>query len=492
MRNRARLLFWTLFWVALLMPSLDAEAQTAGKWNPTGWIDDLHLIKQTLITKYANLQWLTQDREVNLDSLFADTEARIRASGSDAGARAALDRLIRRIDDGHVGLDWPTAISTSGKQEGPRDATAFCSSIGYTEKRGAADVAEALAGYAPLAGWPQFPTGTISVAGHRVGLLRIEVFMPQFNPSLCVDAVRELKIPTDAECADACQDKIEAYAYRQMTQGLEQNLRALSDAGAELLIVDLTNNGGGSEWAEAVARMLTSRRLLSEKLGFVRGEHWKKHWTELAKQLSLAAQTASPADAKQLRAWAAEAEQAAGEASKTCSLKDNCAWLGKTGYSTGLVGEADSSHFAGKPWGELVFTPAEYSYRDAAWTKPVVVLVDQGTASAAEEFSAVLQDNHAALVAGSRTMGIGCGHTDGGTPTLLPHSGATLEVPDCARFRADGTNEVFGIFPDIQIPWKSNDGPRLKSRLLEDALPEIVQRALAGGPSEAPVGPKTR
>ena len=72
------------------------------RWDAARWVDDLHLIKQALLTKYANLQWLTEDRQVDLDALFAETEARVRASGSDAGARAAFDRLVRKIDDGHV------------------------------------------------------------------------------------------------------------------------------------------------------------------------------------------------------------------------------------------------------------------------------------------------------------------------------------------------------------------------------------------------------
>jgi len=483
MRNQAR-----FAWTALLLLSLAASAQNSqGTWDPAGWIGDLHLIKQTLLTKYANLQWLTEDRQVNLDALFADTEARIRASGSDAGARAALDRLIRRIDDGHVQIDWPNALpSTTAKTQATLDAPAFCSSIGYIEKPGVANVAAQLPSFVPLQGSPQFPSGTIAVGGHRVGFLRIEVFMPQFTPKLCVDAVRELKVPTNVECKDACQDKIESFAYREMTNALEEDLRQLSAAGADLLMLDLTRNGGGSEWAEAVARMFTSRRLQSEKLGFVRGAHWQKHWTELAKQLSLAAQSASPTDATQLRAWATEADQAALVASTPCSYGSQCTWLGITGYSTGLVGEADSSQFLGKPWGQLVFSPAEYTYRDAVWTKPLVVLVDQGTASAAEEFTAILQDDHAAVIAGSRTLGAGCGHTDGGTPTLLPHSGATLEVPDCARLRADGSNEVLGIFPDVLIPWRNDDGPRLKTRLLEQNLPSIVQRALAGSTTAVP------
>jgi C-terminal processing protease CtpA/Prc len=126
-----------------------------------------------------------------------------------------------------------------------------------------------------------------------------------------------------------------------------------------------------------------------------------------------------------------------------------------------------------------VFSVAQYDYRDGVWDGPVIVLVDDSTGSAAEELPALLQDHKAALVVGSRTAGMGCGHTWGGSPTRLSNSGATLLLPDCSRFRADGTNEVRGIIPDLLIPWRSSDGPRFRARLLAGALPAAVERAAA-------------
>jgi hypothetical protein len=87
-------------------------------------------------------------------------------------------------------------------------------------------------------------------------------------------------------------------------------------------------------------------------------------------------------------------------------------------------------------------------------------------------------DNHAAFIVGARTVGAGCGHTDGGTPTVLDHTKAVLEVPDCARIRADGTNEISGVIPDYLIPWRADDGPLYKAHLLEKALPTVLQRAM--------------
>jgi C-terminal processing protease CtpA/Prc len=106
-----------------------------------------------------------------------------------------------------------------------------------------------------------------------------------------------------------------------------------------------------------------------------------------------------------------------------------------------------------------------------------MVLVDQETWSAAEEFAAILQDNRAAIVVGARTGGAGCGHTYGGTPTRLRNSGAILEVPDCVRFRADGSNEVRGIMPDVLVGWRHSDGLAYRASLLAPAVPRAIAEA---------------
>jgi hypothetical protein len=80
---------------------------------------------------------------------------------------------------------------------------------------------------------------------------------------------------------------------------------------------------------------------------------------------------------------------------------------------------------------------------------------------------------------GARTGGGGCGHTNGGTPTLLRNSGATLSLPDCARLRADGSNEVRGIIPDELVGLRADDGNRFRAGLVTAALGRAVARAKA-------------
>ena len=314
----------------------------------------------------------------------------------------------------------------------------------------------------------------------KVGVVRIGVFQPHGYPELCLSALRALAIPANQPCDDSCQDKIITWAYRRLGASLEERLKQVRSAGAEVLLVDITNNGGGSEWTEAAARMVSPRPLTSESLGFARGKHWSKQWRGLADRLRKYAEGASAEDRKRLLAWASQAEAAAREAEAACTdANGSCSNIAKAGYSTGLVGGVPSGSFDGKAWGVHVFNPAQHYYRDGIWSGPLIVLVDQETWSAAEQFAAVLQDNRAAVILGARTGGAGCGYTWGGHPTTLKNSGAILRLPDCVRFRADGSNEVRGIIPDELVGIRSTDGAGFSARLVAERLPAAIAKAEA-------------
>lgn len=117
----------------------------------------------------------------------------------------------------------------------------------------------------------------------------------------------------------------------------------------------------------------------------------------------------------------------------------------------------------------------KYPYAEGVWRGPLIVLIDGDTVSSAEEFAAVLQDNHAALIIGTVSAGAGCGHTDGSEPIKLRHSGATLALPDCVYLRADGTNEVRGIVPDLVIGLRHFDSSKHRSADVVGRLPEALR-----------------
>ena len=85
------------------------------------------------------------------------------------------------------------------------------------------------------------------------------------------------------------------------------------------------------------------------------------------------------------------------------------------------------------------------------------------------------KDNQAAELLGEATYGAGCGYTNGGIPATLRFSRARVVMPDCARFRADGVNEVDGVIPDVLVPWRINDSPFQRAEKVFQVLAERVQ-----------------
>src|SRR4051794_32099500 len=171
-----------------------APAQ-APSWSPDPWLADLAQMRAALDEKYANLEWLTGEREVDLAALFDRAAIRIRQAGGDAGARAVFDRLIRRIGDGHVEISWPAPPASGASGPAPAAVAgpaALCRGLGYDSAQSSPGIAPAMAGYRPVDGEGMFATGMVAAGGERVGIIRISVFQPQGSPALCEEAVAAL------------------------------------------------------------------------------------------------------------------------------------------------------------------------------------------------------------------------------------------------------------------------------------------------------------
>jgi hypothetical protein len=448
------------------------------------WLADLGQARAAMAAKYANLEWAAFEHEIDLDELFADARTRIGSATSDAEARAAFERLLRRLGDGHAVISWPAGT----KQNAPAvPGPISCANLDYDARRGRANpIAMFAPGYTVL-GAPAshaFPAGLIELNGKRIGVIQIPLFSPTGFPELCEAALKALNLSELKACDDACADRIETWAANRMGETLAGRVRELKTAGATILLVDIAGNGGGSEWAEAVPRMLTPVRLKSAAMYFVRGPHWAEKFEHTEADLRRYAVRADPAERALLLHLATEAAQRRHEALTPCDSNPlfhrehpACTWLGRGFYGSGLVSEAPTADKRTRPWASLVFTPYEFEYETGVWQGPLIVLVDADTASAAEEFAAVLQDNRAAVVIGSPTAGAGCGYTDGGTPTTLRFSGGVLKLPDCVRLRADGSNEVTGIEPDVLVGFLHQDGPHRRGLRFLQKLPEAVERA---------------
>jgi hypothetical protein len=312
-----------------------------------------------------------------------------------------------------------------------------------------------------------FPGGMLELSSkRRAGIVRIRYFSTQSLPELCAIVQKSLALADDAECDERCAWEFERAAGDLATAALERRVQALRAAGATSIVVDLTGNGGGSDWVEPAARVLTPIPLRSPRLGFIKHPHWVKDLGDrLADVEHDLAANVTPREP--LLKAQATFRAAIAKASETCDRSG--VWLDQPKTPSCSLVVSDLLYASSAlPWAKpgslpkgdatnVLFNPSQFTYHEGVNKLPLYVLVDSRTASASELFTAMMQDNKAATIIGTATRGAGCGHTNGGIFPTLKNSGLRLSLPDCARFRADGTNEIVGITPDVLAPWSAFD-----------------------------------
>ena len=476
----------TYFHIALLL-LLMPSAVSAQAFSADAWLEDFAQLKRELAGHYANLEWAIEARGLNLPRLSAETEARLRQARSDAEAQQAFQTFLRAFGDGHVGVRWPAA--TASTPTPAATPATLCERLGYRtmDVRAGVDFA-GLPGFEPLEtpDSARFPSGILSLPdGRRVGVLRIALFVDTRFPDLCTEAVASLGLAPDAP-SEGNQGPVDRATANLLTASVERQVEALKRWGIAMLLVDITANGGGSNWLEPVARMLTDVRLQAPRVGFIRHPHYERIFQDRIRELEGAHHDA-PAHLRPLIERGLQTYRTAiSEAARACDRMG--LWEGRSVacsgisteppiYATGLLPYAAPGSLPMRPWNTALFYPSRYVYREGVYPGPLVVLVDAGTASAAEYFAAMLRDNQAALLVGVPTAGAGCGYVNGGVPATLARSGGRVTMPDCVRLRADGSNEVAGLTPDVMVPWRANDNAYQRARRVVDLLPQVLERA---------------
>jgi peptidase S41-like protein len=478
--NAGLILLAVLLFVSMACRAAQEPAKPAwGDADREKWLADFRQLLDEMSSHYANLEWAVNDRRMDLPSLRLETEKKIRSASDQEQERKIFQKFLDTFGDGHLSIRW--AVNSAAPQVPPAPNTSPCEQLGYVTRGKEGISFSSLPGFQPLEDPDArlFPGGILGLNGIRTaGLIRIALFSEHNYPQVCEEALKQLPL-SDAERASCkpdskCERNLQLATGNLLLRALERRIASLQRAGAQRLIVDITNNGGGSDWVNPLVRTLSPVPLRDMRLGFLKHAHWTKNLEETLKDVQ--ADLQRPAEHKEVLREAAKTLQnsltltkepcdrslawATGKFSCSLLIRDQL-------YFSGILPYAKPDDFAGLQSRQILFHSLEYDYRESVNTLPLLVLVNANTWSAAEYFAAILQDNKAAKILGQLTGGAGCGYTNGGIPVILKNSGARLEMPDCVRLRADGSNEVEGITPDVLVPWANRDSPYQQARKLE-------------------------
>lgn len=374
---------WALLALAAVL--MAAVAWDVATYDRAAWRADYEHLKRELAQRYANLDWIAAHRRLDLRKLDAETAAAIDGAHSRALALLALRRFVRSFADPHLKLVFAeraqaAPVASTGTVTEPTAES--CEAMGYED-----DDHSYRMPFDRLAGWKvirsgNFPTGIVA----DLGVLRIAAFGEDRYLATCRAIFRSGRTARE----------VQLMVRANLNEELRRALAELKAQGARRLLVDITGNGGGTEWVIDVVAMLTDR--------------------DLTRQASRHVDPACDRSA----VWRAE---------PVCSV-------------FAPEGEPESLKGTGE------------------WTASVFILMDRNTGSASEDFAVWLKENGVAQALGDRTAGAGCGYTGGGGRIVLQTAPFDVMAPNCARFLKDGTNEIEGIKPDVELPMTA-DGDEL-------------------------------
>lgn len=361
-------------WLIGLTAAATAASADIPAYDSGAWRSDFERLKADMAQGYANLDWIAGRRGLDLAALARETRREIESAESDRAAAQALGRFIDAFGDPHLQLsDRAEGEGTGSAATDP--PVSGCAAGGYREGRHEFRFPVGrLPAWRPVAGG-NFPAGLTG----STGVLRLAELGENQYLSACIARFR----PGIGERA------LQLEVRTALQAELRARLAQLRRAGAKRLVVDLTRNGGGSEWAKEAVPLFTARKL---------------------------------------------ERQAPRRVGPVCDRRE--IWEGERPACSVFAKAGPPMRMAGK----------------GAWRGPLLLLIDGNTASAAEDFVAWLKDNRAATLVGARTYGAGCGYVDGGTRTHLQALPRDVRMPNCARFLRDGTNEIEGIAPDVALP----------------------------------------
>jgi hypothetical protein len=491
---RRTLVLLALLGVGLLALTVRTPSRQAA------WLADFDRLEQYLASAGANFDWVVAKRGLDLVALDTLTRREIASSYTSIGAAWTARAFVKNFADGHTrarirpAIWWRSFTGSDSASDGSGTLREESSSPTLVSSMTAnsACAAAGLDADARPDGWDlpfpevagaellpdeEFPAVLISLPdGRKIGILRIANFGHARYGATCARAWEAFGPQLTEPCTGECRWAFVAAVMRQGAMRAAGVANELARRGAATVVVDITGNGGGSEYADAIARALTAKPIHLASGGIIRH---RLHAEILAEErAALVADTARATSAQRVLVDRAITltDSLLGEMTRDCDRQ--VVWKGGTPACSNTVvvprvaSYLPSEALEGLTSGWVLWGPAWIGVEEGIYRGPLLVLQDHRSASASEEFAARLRDNDAALLVGERSFGAGCGYINGGTRLELEALGLLVRAPDCQRLRRDGSNETEGLPADVDAGWESEDTPALR---VEKALTALAR-----------------
>ena len=466
----------------LSLTLMGGSSAASPAFDRAAWLSDYAHLKSELEAGYSNLAWFASpEGGVDLPALDQHTLHALDVAQDDASARQAIKTFVAGLHDGHFS-ELATVEPASGavEPEPPKadlskaSPAEGCAALGYANRSPVAFSLpfEALDGFRLEADGVAtgFRAGTITAQGRLIGVVRIRSFHLNQHPDACERAWAAH--PGLDKRSEAFKDA----AGDAWFQALADQLARFRKEGVALVLVDVGANSGGNDSGDWMPRLFTKAEVHSARLWMSAAPVAQAYIDEQLDDVAKArAQDASPATQALADRTAAffKARQAELPV-RQCDLHwvwterrpfdpKGCSRLIEVGHASGAFGYVDRSAWGERRAGRRLYWPATVEPWRGAWSGPTYVLTSGTSYSSAEMFSAVMQDQKIAKTVGARTGGDGCGFMEDTAPVVLPHSGMRFRVPNCVRLRADGTDEVAGVSPDLPAPNLDGESPRARA-----------------------------
>ena len=455
------------------------------------WLNDFEVLKQELTKGYANLKFAYDKEGIDLSYLNASTIVKLQNAKTKEDAQKIIIAFIKTFNDGHLKAkifktkqiikDSDNTINTS--KETNKTTLVTLKQMGFQKIKSKNRILyDSIKTYTAIktSNLNPFKTAIIKSPKGNIGILKIESFgyWKYWNVAFNILNSNKSELQNN-------ESKLMQAIDNQLTTYLIEIINSMKREKISSLIIDVSSNGGGTEWCEEVARLFTAKDLKGIQSFFVKHNLWK---SILENHIALINEDLknpklNPSLKLKLQNFKALVNGLLVEFQNNYSL--NAIWKKNDLTSLNLLHHPYASELPFEIMKDTQFpllnskfilnTSRYIPFKTGLYNGPLFIVQDRYSGSATEQFSSLLQLNNVAKIIGEKSYGAGCGYNNGGIEIKLHHIELSVKMPDCVRLRKDGKNEIFGIIPDIELHWNEHTNPHKKGKMVIQAVMENLK-----------------